>query len=398
MADALNIPEFAFRGDWLADGRDRQRFLEASSAEASRDPVALCAKAFADLRSGKSALLADIENRSLSTTVSGYACGSILVSTGGTTGRSRFARHTWETMSSAVTGLCGFLGVGPLRSWCCLPVWHVSGWMQVVRAIETGGDVRFGHYRDLAGEGESIDLSGRVVSLVPTQLSRLLSSAVAVSRLRGSRIIFLGGGPLRDDLAERAREAKLPVAPTYGLTETAGMITMLPPDLFLAGNNGVGGVLPHAELSLDEQRGTLRLKAKSLCLGYHDEDFSPDSWFPTDDLADVDQEGNWSILGRTDRIVNTGGEKVNPVEVEEAIFATKLVEDCLVAGISDTDWGERLVAICSPASTDVVRLDKALRETLSGMKLPKRIMAVDTLPRNAAGKPNATEVARLATG
>jgi O-succinylbenzoic acid--CoA ligase len=260
--------------------------------------------------------------------------------------------------------------------------------MQVVRAIQTNGDVVFGNYRDLSDPQKDINLTGRLISLVPTQLHRLISSDLAVSRLRRSRLILLGGAPLREELAEVVRSVRLPVAPTYGMTESAGAVTLLAADRFLSGENSVGAVLPHTNLRLDEETGTLSIHAKSMCIGYENLNFSSGEWFETSDLAEQTAQGNWRILGRLDRIVNTGGEKVNPVEVENAVIETTLAAGCLTLGIPNPDWGERLVAFCTPSTTDVIRLEKTLQTKLTGAAIPKLIVPVDELPINEMGKPD----------
>ena len=93
-------------------------------------------------------------------------------------------------------------------------------------------------------------------------------------------------------------------------------------------------------------------------------------------------------MGRLDRIVNTVGEKVNPVEVENAVMETTLAAGLLTMGIPDPDWCERLVAFCTPSTTDVIRLEKALQTKLTGAVIPKLIVPVDELPINEMGKPD----------
>ena len=94
------------------------------------------------------------------------------------------------------------------------------------------------------------------------------------------------------------------------------------------------------------------------------------------------------LLGRLDRIVNTGGEKVNPLRVENAIREITITGSCLTLGIPDPDWGERLVAFCTPLNTDVLQLEKALQQKLTGATMPKQIVPVNELPINEMGKPD----------
>ncbi|MFP6901094.1 MAG: hypothetical protein VCA36_09125, partial [Opitutales bacterium] len=219
------------------------------------------------------------------------------------------------------------------------------------------------------------------------QLARLLDSPVAISNLRLARMIFVGGGPLDITIAQQAREAKLPVAPTYGTTETAGMVTLLSPDLFLSGRGGVGSVLPGTEVAF-EKDGSLRIHSDSLCLGYHDRDFEKGAWLETADLGYWDDHGSLHIEGRRDRIVNTGGVKVDPGKVENAILQTGLAKACLVAGVPDQEWGQRIVAFCCPASVNPRLIKEALDDSLEGPFVPKLVLPVDHLPLTELGKPN----------
>ena len=276
MAEHIEIPSGALLGNWIAD----QEPVEPSGS------AAFCMESLSKLINGDDVWLHNPERKRSVLDSRPQNSASIFVATGGTSGRCRFARHTWGTMSAAVFGLQGVLGGAPIDSWCCLPIWHIAGWMQVVRAIQTNGDVVFGDYRDLANPQKDINLTGRLISLVPTQLHRLISSDLAVCRLRGSRLILLGGAPLVEELAEVVRSVGLPVAPTYGMTESAGAVTLLASDRFLAGENSVGKVLPHTNLRLDEETGTLSIRAKSMCLGYESLDFSSGEWFETSDLAE----------------------------------------------------------------------------------------------------------------
>tara|TARA_Y100000588_G_scaffold261788_1_gene276401 strand:+ start:61 stop:696 length:636 start_codon:yes stop_codon:yes gene_type:complete len=210
-------------------------------------------------------------------------------------------------------------------------------------------------------------------------------------------MIFVGGGPLGATIAKRAREMSLPVAPTYGTTETAGMVTLLPPDLFLAGHEGVGSALPGMEVVI-ENDGFLRIRSDSLCSGYHHQDFDEGAWLQTSDFGSWDDTGSLHIEGRSDRIVNTGGIKVSPQKIENAILQTGLVKTCLVAGVADEEWGQRLVAFCCPISVDPLLLKEALEESLEKPSIPKLIRPVDYLPITDLGKPDRNAIKAMIDG
>lgn len=409
------IPSIVFTGAWLADASDRDRYVTAFVAEQERmhdlnaiarakgvpisetDPVLYCAKLFAGLveevplwlRPPGAGQLEEDHFDKLLKNDGERPRGALFIATGGTSCGLRFARHSWASLRAAALGLHERIGHEPIRSWCCLPLRHVAGLMQVVRAVISEGDVQFGEYRDLTKSMFSRKLvENRFVSLVPTQLARLLDSAEALDKLRATRAVFVGGGPLREELAERSREERLPIAPTYGTTETGGMVTLMSPEAFLSGRKGVGCVLPSAEVVCSEA-GTLQIRANGLCFGYHDRDFEKNVWFETADEGFWDDHGSLRVEGRRDRLVNTGGMKIDPASIEQAIQDTGLAVNCLVAGIPDPDWGERLIAFCTPSSVDGIAVQQALSSKLDSTHVPKLVLSVDQLPCDELGKADA---------
>ena len=142
--------------------------------------------------------------------------GAILIPTGGTTGGVKLAIHDWSTLSASALGLQDFLGGGAISSCCLLPLFHVSGLMQLVRSFVTGGCIRF----------DDADTAGYCLSLVPTQLQRLMQYPEEVKKLRSARVIFVGGAAISDSVATKARECRLPIVPVYGMTETAAMVEL----------------------------------------------------------------------------------------------------------------------------------------------------------------------------
>ena len=305
--------------------------------------------------------------------------------TGGTTGRPKKVVHCSERIRFAVHGLLEQYGFEPMQVFCCLPLYHVSGWMQVERAWESGGTILFGDYRDLLDCDLARHLEGRWISLVPTQLQLLLKSNVACSALRKAQGILLGGAKASSQLLQDCRHEELPVFPCYGMTETAAMFTMLNSHDFLNGQGGVGKCLSHAEIRLG-QNSCVEVRAQSICLEKEDCFFDHGTWLATQDVALIDEGGNLYIERRADRIINSGGVKVDPQLVEEVILQTGEVSECLVMGERDEKWGQRMVAYVTPAGVDAVKLKSLLAEKLKGASMPKDIFAADYLPLNELGK------------
>lgn len=337
--------------------------------------------------------------------------GEILIPTGGTAGGLKLARHHWGSLSAAARGLISFLGGAPLHSCCVLPLWHVSGLMQSVRALVSGGVLVLpGDWRSWRKAGFP-DLPFRpdtYLSLVPTQLQALLKEAPdPVKTLRRFQGIFLGGASWEDAEARQfCRENRIPILSCYGMTETAAMATLQPSEDFFEGWDTVGRALPHVEIDLEAGTGAgsgrIRLRSQALFQGYWGEPkVETGSWFKTEDLGEW-EAGRLRILGRADRQLITGGENVDPGEVETALRSHPRVTDALVFGREDPQWGQvlvTLVAVEGAATRMEESLKQFLSERLAGYKIPRHWYVGSAIPRTDSGKPKWDEVRqRMETG
>lgn len=322
--------------------------------------------------------------------------GWVCVPTGGTSGRIRFARHDERTLGAAVRGFLAHFGLSRVNAVDVLPPLHVSGLMSRLRCAATGGTHVPWDWKKLEAGERPVLSRGHgdwVVSLVPTQLQRLLASAEATEWLRQFAIVFLGGGPAWPALTDAAAGAGLRVSLSYGMTETAAMVAALKPEEFLAGGRSCGAPMPHARITLTRD-GTIRIEGESVFRGYAPQ-LGDSRVFATADLGEFDERGWLRVLGRRDEAIITGGEKVNPTEVEAVLRATGEFIDVAVLGVPDAEWGQSVVA-CYPAikpEPDLTLVRQRVAEQLPGFKRPKRFVAIADWPRNAQGKLNRAELA-----
>ncbi|MEZ0217278.1 MAG: AMP-binding protein [Rariglobus sp.] len=327
------------------------------------------------------------------------ARGWLCIPTGGSSGVIKLARHDEETLSAAVNGFCGHFGVTRVNVLGVLPLHHVSGFMAWMRTVLTGGKYMSANWRSVeSGERPALPVGEGdwFLSLVPTQLQRLLGDLEAEDWLRGFRAIFVGGAPAWPALIEAGAQARLPLAFSYGMTETAAMVTALRPEEFLAGGKGSGVPLSHARVTLGEE-GRVVIESASLFFGYWPEMRAGGAW-RTEDLGRFDEGGSLHVLGRRDALIITGGEKVDPAEVERVLRGTGQFADVAVIGVPDTQWGEAVVA-CYPAEfapQDMEAVERVLGSQLARFKHPKRYVAIARWPRNAQGKVNRVELRRFA--
>lgn len=311
---------------------------------------------------------------------------AVLVPTSGTTGLPKYCIHTLDTLRSAAKGYAGRFGRrGIIHAVNVLPHHHVGGLMPYFRCLECGGEVcdAAGYRRPESLLAAPFPLGQASISLVPTQLLRMLQDPQSVRVLRSFGLILVGGAACPTALLETARQHGLRLCPCYGSTETAAMISALDPEDFLDGCTGVGTSLPHARIQIgDEQR--IRVFSASIALAClpEQENFSREP-FLTGDLGTIDENGRLHILGRADRVINTGGEKVHPEQVEAAAMSTGRLLGARCLGVPDPDWGQRVEIEVIPEAGvrfDADLLLKELKERLPSYAIPKAVQVLTAPP------------------
>lgn len=261
-------------------------------------------------------------------------------------------------------GACG-LDPGACVHLNALPLHHVSGLLPLVRCRQWGGL----HLRlDPALLRQSARLSAlplppgrpRLLALVPTQLQRLLAQPAGLAWLQRLDLIWVGGAPLGGELAAQARRAGLRLAPCYGATETAAMVCALPPERFLAGDQGCGLPLADVELRIAPGSGAVELRCARLSPGWlaagalQPLPRSAAGWWRSGDGACLEPAG-LRLLGRLDGALHSGGETVFPEQLEQRLlWAARLqalpLRWVLLLARDDPEWGQRLEALVCPAT------------------------------------------------
>lgn len=314
---------------------------------------------------------------------------AVVVVTSGSTGTPKGVELTHAALNASTRASLRRLGCRQGEVWLgCLPVAHVAGLQTILRSRAVGVDPVLHERFDPA----AIDRATRVswVSLVPTQLGRLLDVGVDLRRFRG---ILLGGAPPPPALLERAAAAGAEVTVSYGMTETCG------------GCVYDGVPLDGVEVGALRD-GRLRIRGPVLARGYRGDAAATarsfrDGWFVTSDIGRV-VDGRVEVFGRADDVVVSGGEKVPAGQVAAALRHLATVADAAVVGRPDEEWGEAVVAIVVPAdATAPPTLDDlraALRDALPPAALPRALRLVDELPRDELGKLARADLDRLASG
>ena len=335
--------------------------------------------------------------------------------TSGTTGDPKPVRLSVENVATSAAASAFKLGLLPTDRWYDpLPMYHMGGLAPVYRTVLYGTTLVIEPHSKGFDATQALETvhGARVscLSLVPTMLRRMLEQSDRPAPFPDSvRFVLVGGAPASRELLERARDRSVPVAPTYGMTEASSQIATAPPSSAVERPESVGTPLMFTELSiLDEdgepvdpgQSGEIVVAGPTVSTGYYgpaqdDSDRYGPYGFRTGDIGYRDTAGRLVIDGRADGRIITGGETVDPLEVQRAIETHPAVETALVVGVPDEEWGERVAALVVGEIDAGGELEGFLADRLAREKRPRQLRVVEQLPRTASGTGDRTRAREL---
>ena len=304
-----------------------------------------------------------------------------VIHTSGTTSEPRAVELTAANHYASALASAKALGAEPDDRWLCvLPLFHLGGVAILLRSA-VHSTTAVVHERFDADRVRTALQRGEitVASFVSTMLHRLRDAGLKDAP--ALRVALLGGGPIPEGLLDWARERSLPVAPTYGMTETASQIVTVSPAEALRGERA-GQPLDGVRLRISAD-GEIHVRGPMVAPG----ELDPDGWLHTGDLGALDDRGRLTVAGRKKDVIVTGGENVMAGRVEETLRAHPAVADAGVAGLPDAEWGERVVAwLVMDGEASDAELLVHCRERLAPFEVPKELRRVAGLSRNATGK------------
>jgi O-succinylbenzoic acid--CoA ligase len=311
----------------------------------------------------------------------------LVIATSGSTGAPKRVLLSRDAMRASALATQQRLG-GPGQWVLNLPPTYVAGVQVLFRSVLAGTEPIV--FRGSFAETRGLVHGRSFVSLVPTQLVRLLEDPDEVAALEDFEAVLVGGGPLRPEVRERAERQGVRVVQTYGMSETCG------------GCVYDGRPLDGVEIRIDTapgQEGQVLLRGPVLFDGYEGQPERTaaafrDGWFVTDDLGHWTPEGRLAVDGRVDDVVVSGGVKVPGPAVATAVLAHPWVNEAVVVGVPDDEWGERVVAVVTASGP--VGLDE-LRDLVEPRAwAPRALVVVDELPLLPSGKVDRVALEELA--
>ncbi len=328
-----------------------------------------------------------------------------LLYTSGTTGKAKGACITHGNLAESAAALAAQWGLNQSdRLLHTLPLYHAHGLLTAINSLfVAGGSITFLPRFEVDDVLKALP-TATVLMGVPTHYARLTKEETRLGAACDNlRLIISGSAPLAEEISKRffALTGKR-IVERYGSTETA-IVTAVPAGVPSAAGV-VGWPLPGVEIRVLRQDGMrasvaaigeLETRGHNVFAGYwklpeaNAEAFTPDGWFITGDIAEIDATGCVTLLGRSKDLIISGGLNVYPKEVESALDTLLDGKECTVVGLPHPDFGEAVVAFVEndgPSGIRETELIANLRVSLASYKLPKKIIEITTIPRNRMGK------------
>ena len=327
--------------------------------------------------------------------------------TSGTTGRPKGVVLTSRHFgSSALAGL-SHLGSKKNDRWlACVPLFHIAGLSILTKSVLSGAGVVLHSRFDTEDVSAALDTQHiTLLSLVPTMLHRLVKVRLAAGKraVPSLRAVLIGGASCSEELRRQSLDLGFPVLRTYGLTETCSQVATEPLTETLTDSSSLPKPLRGVELKIVNNRGESRaaweegeiLVRGGMVMNHYfnrvaeSEKALQDGWLHTGDIGFLDDHGGLCLLSRRNDLIVSGGENVYPAEVEACLIRHPAVEEVCVTGEDDEEFGQCVVAWVAPRDLQGVSeegLRQHCRKSLAGYKVPRRIITLKRLPRNALGK------------
>jgi acyl-CoA synthetase (AMP-forming)/AMP-acid ligase II len=334
---------------------------------------------------------------------------ALILHTSGSTGRPKRVPLTHANLTISARNVAGTYALSAQDvSLCVMPLFHVHGLVaSTLATLATGGTVVVpAKFSPLSFWRTVRDTGATWYSAVPTIHQLLLARAEKGSRPAGSenlRFIRSCSAALPPPvMADLEAAFGAPVLEAYGMTEAAHQMASnpLPPAARKPGSVGMGtnvgisirdengNALPSGE------RGEVCISGPNVVSGYEN---NPEAnataffgeWFRTGDQGTLDEQGYLSLTGRLKEMINRGGEKISPREIDEVLLAHPAIAEAVAFGLSHPTWGEEVAAavkLREGATAKEADILAFCRERLADFKRPKQVFITDAIPRTATGK------------
>lgn len=296
---------------------------------------------------------------------------TIGVQTSGSTGTPKAMQVEKQRMMASARLTCSFLGLKEGdTALLCMPLKYIAGKMVVVRSLVA--NLRLIPVAPCGHPLQDVKEAPTFAAMIPMQVYNSLQVPKERAILREIKQLIIGGGAIDEPLANELKDFPNKVWSTYGMTETLSHIALR----CLNGKEASDWYTPfeHVRIRLSEE-GTLVIHAPEVCA----------EELITNDIAEINAEGRFRILGRKDNTINSGGVKIQIEQVEELLKA-HITSSFMITSAPDAQFGEIVVLIYEEGEENTLR--NICKHTLPSYWIPKRYVKIEQLPLTETGKPN----------
>ncbi|ABL66105.1 o-succinylbenzoate--CoA ligase [Chlorobium phaeobacteroides] len=302
-----------------------------------------------------------------------------IIHTSASSGKPKAAVHSFSNHWFSALGSASNLPLEKGDCWLLsLPLFHIGGYAVLFKALLSGSSVA------LPDPSDSLEECLRMfslthLSLVPTQLYRLLRQPSIIPALASLKALLLGGSPIPPALLADTIRKGIPVYLSYGSTEMSSQIATTPNPADSMQENS-GRILPFREVMTDAE-GEILCKGECLFQGYLqngriEPQTDGDGWFHTNDIGRIDEKGMITVLGRKDNMFISGGENIHPEEIEKALLDMEGILQAVVVPVIDKEYGSRPAAFIQTEESekpDDEAIAGYIRKKLGKLKTPVKI-------------------------
>lgn len=326
---------------------------------------------------------------------------AVVIFTSGSTGRPKGVVHTFASLISSIENGNEVLHQRQTSRWLAsLPFYHIGGFQIICRSLYFGcslivtSALRLNEISDAINKYQPTHLS-----LVSTQLDRLINQNFTPPN--SLKVSLIGGGFISDELMTKATGLGWNPLRVYGSSETASFVAAISSNEISSKPESVGKPVGNNRIKISHDSEIL-IASDSLFIKYLDNEKETklklqNGIYYTGDLGFVDNDGYLFIEARRNDLIVTGGENVNPIEVESELKKITGIEDACVFPKPNKLWGQIVVAaiVCSDKSLSSIEIKEILKKRIAGFKIPKEIYYTDKLPRTVLGKLEREKIRKL---
>ena len=326
---------------------------------------------------------------------------SVVIFTSGSTGRPKGIVHTFKSLINNIENAQAILKHKKGDSWIAsLPFYHIGGFQIICRALFYGCSIIIPDSLSFENLVDSISkLKPTHTSLVSAQLDKLINQKITPPKT--IKVSLIGGGFVDDELMFTAAKLGWKPIKVYGSSETASLITSITEREIRSKPESSGKPFKNIKIKVASDSEIL-IKSSSLFKEYLFEKKETDikkknGFYYSGDLGFLDKDGYLFVEARRNDLIVSGGENINPIEVEKALKSFDFIDEACVFPKPNKTWGQIVAAVVVSKNPDIDEkyLREKLKQKLAGFKIPKQIIFTDSLPKTSLGKLEREKIKRI---